>query len=317
MDDQMQASIRADLELERILDAYAALRLSATPRGNARMRARVMGKARLALAAPADSTGPVASIDSIDEVRTRRRAGLFRRGGGLLLAAGLSLGVAGGAMAAAQAGGPLYPTRMWLETITLPGEGVGRTDADITRLDARMVEMMDAARGGDRGAVEATLLAYQEIADEAEATADGNSAAMDRLRSALDRHLAVLESVAAKVPLQARESIERNIDRAIEHNAATLERMGANRGGPAGVPESKPAEPGSKPAGPATMPGGAAGEPAASDKPGKSVKPTPRPTPARSRPEATSQPAKTPDDGGPPPKAPPPKPDKTPKGPGR
>jgi hypothetical protein len=305
MDDQMQASISGELELQRRLDAYASVRLSATPRADARMRARVMREARLAFAARADSPGPVGSIGSIDVTRTRRRADLFRRGGGLLLAAGLSLGVAGGAMAAAQAGGPLYPTRMWLETITLPTDGGGRTDAEIARLETRMVEMMAAARSGDRGAVEAALLAYEEIADDAEAVATGDSAAMDRLRIALDRHLAVLESVAAKVPPQARDSIERNIDRAIEHNAATLERIGATRGGPA-----------ANPGGAGTKPGGAANEPAASDNRDKSVKPTPRPTPVRARPEVTPRPAATPHGGGQP-KGPPPKPDKTPKGPGR
>jgi hypothetical protein len=160
-----------------------------------------------------------------------------------------------------------------------------------------MVEMMAAARSGDRGAVEATLLAYGEIADEAEAIATGDSAATDRLRIALDRHLAVLESVASKVPPQARESIERNIDRAIEHNAATLERVEAKSGGPA------------------TKPGGAI-DPAASDKPDKSVKPKPDTTPDRTRPEATARPAATPHGGGSP-MGPPPKPHKTPKGPGR
>lgn len=279
----MQASIGGDLEIEQRLDAYARVRLSPTERASARMRARIMREARLAMAA-----GSTASLSgSIDAARARRRGGLWRRGAGLLLAAGLSLAVAGGAMAAAQAGGPLYPTRMWLETIVLPADGAARADADLVRLESRMEEVIAAARKGDRGAVAAALLAYQEIADEALLAATGNATAIDRLRIALGRHLAVLEAVAAKVPPQASEAIGRNIDRAIERNGATVDRIESNKGGPA------------------TQPGPAA-------KPDKTAKPTPGPTPARAQgPQPTPAVVE-------PPKGPPdPKPDKTPPGHGR
>jgi cell division septation protein DedD len=245
-----------------------------------------MREARLAMAAA--STASVTS--SIDLARARRRGGLMRRGAGLLLAAGLSLAVAGGAMAAGQAGGPLYPTRMWLETVALPADGAARADAELVRLEARMQEVIAAARKGDRGAVAAALHAYQEIADEAFLAATGDAAATDRLRLALDRHLAVHEAVAAKVPPQASEAIGRNIDRAIERNGATLDQIESKKGG----------------GGPATEPGPAA-------KPDKTPKPTAKPaaapTPARTqRPEPTPPAAE-------PPKGPPdPKPDKTPPG---
>ena len=159
-------------------------------------------------------------------------------------------------MAAGQAGGPLYPTRMWLETIVLPADGAARADADLVRLEARMQEVVAAAHKGDRAAVAAALLAYQEIADEALLAAAGDAAATDRVRIALDRHLAVLAAVAAKVPPQASEAIGRNIDRAIERNGATLDRIQSNKGGPA------------------TQPGPAA-------KPDKTPKPNAKPTPSR------------------------------------
>jgi hypothetical protein len=285
MDEPMQASMGGDLEIEQRLDAFARVRLSPTERASARMRARVMREARLVMAAPTWARTTPASIDHARILR----GGLARRGAGLLLAAGLTLAVAGGAMAASQAGGPLYPTRMWLETVTLPAAGAARTDADILRLESRMEEVIAAARRGDRAGVAAALLAYEEIADEALVAAGGDEAAIERLRVALDRHLAVLLAIAAKVPPQASEAIGRNIDRAIEHSGATLDRIQANPGGPA--PRSAPAV---KPEGTA--------------KPAKATpEPTPRPTPAR-----TPRPQPTSDAIDPPKGQPDPKPDKTP-----
>lgn len=288
MDELMQASMAGDLEIEQRLDAFAKVRLSPTERASARMRARLMREARLAMAAPTWSATATASID----VRRHRRGGLMRRGAGLLLAAGLTLAVAGGAMAASQAGGPLYPTRMWLESVTLPADGAARTDADIGRLDSRMEEVIAAARRGDRAAVAAALLAYQEIADEALIAAGGDEAAIERLRVALDRHLAVLEAVAAKVPPQASEAIGRNIDRAIERNSATLDRIHANPGGPG--PKSAPAVKPDRTQKPTTK---------------ATPAPTPKPTPAR-----TPRPQATPDVTQPPKSPPQPKPEKTPPG---
>jgi hypothetical protein len=287
MDDPMQASIGGDLEIEQRLDAYARVRLSPTERASARMRARVMREARLSMAGGSTAFSTASLPLALEGSRARRRGGLMRRGAGLLLAAGLSLAVAGGAMAAAQAGGPLYPTRVWLETIALPADGAARVDADLVRLESRMQEVIEAARKGDRNAVAAALLAYHEIADEALLAAHGDAAAIDRLRDALDRHLAVLAAVAAKVPPQASEAIERNIERAIERNGATLDRIESNRGGPV------------------TQPGPAAA-------PDKTPKPTPAAIPERTqRPQPTQVVAE-------PPKGPPdPKPDKTPRGQGR
>ena len=285
----MQASTSGDLEMEWRLDAFAAVRLSPSARAAARMRARVMREVRLEFAARAAAPAPVA----LDGARSRRSA-VMRRGAGLVLAAALSLGVAGGAMAAAQAGGPLYSTRVWLETVTLPSGAAGHTDAEIVRLDSRMAEVLAAYRRGDGGAVAAALLAYQEIADEALAGAGDDAAALDRLRAALDRHLAVLGAVAAKVPPQASGAILQNIDRAIEHNAATVERMTGSHGSPPGKPA------------------GSGSGPNASAKPEKTPKPTPEPAAAH-----TPRPQSTPDNEKPPKPSPPAKPDKTPPGQGR
>lgn len=285
----MHVSIGGDLEIEQRLDAYARVRLSPTERASARMRARIMREALLAMA----TASTASTTNSIDRARAQRRGGLLRRGAGVLLAAALSLAVAGGAMAAAQAGGPLYPTRMWLETITLPADGAARADADLVRLESRMQEVIAAARKGDRGAVAAALHAYQEIANEALLAATGDAAAIERVRLALDRHLAVLVAVAAKVPPQASEAIGRNIDRAIERNGATLDRIESNKGG----------------GGPATQPGPAA-------KPDKTPKPAANPA-AEPTPVRTQRPQPTPAATEPPKGPPNPKPDKTPPSHGR
>lgn len=285
----MQVSIGADLELKRRLEAFARVRLGPTEDARARMRARVMRDARIAMAAGAN----LATIPATDMAGLRTRARLVRRGAGVLLAAGLTLGMAVGALAAAQPGGPLYPTRMWLETITLPADGAARSDANILRLESRMQEILAAAASGDRAAVAAALAAYQAIADEALLAATGDAPAIERLRAALDRHVAVLASVAAQVPPHARDAIERNIDRAIERNGETIDRING------------------KPAGPAAQPVPAA-------KPEKTVEPT-------SEPEPAATPAAHPTQAAPPtpsatdqPKGPPSaKPDRTPPAHGR
>src|SRR5258706_16203122 len=106
-------------------------------------------------------------------------------------AAGMGPAIAVGAIAAAQAGGPLSPTRMWIENATLPTAGAARAGAELSRLDARLFEATAAASRGDVGAVEAALDAYFRIADEATAAAIGDSALEAQVAAALDKHLAV------------------------------------------------------------------------------------------------------------------------------
>jgi len=183
-----------------------------------------MREARLGFAAQAER---IADGSLLAERAMQRRSRLVRRGGALILAAGLALGVAGGAMAASQAGGPLYDARVWLEMVTLPGNAADRADAEVARLESRLVELMAAARTGNQSAVAAALAAYEHIADEALASAAGDVAALERISLALGQHVAILEGVAATAPDQAREAIEANIARAIAHNGAAIDRIEA------------------------------------------------------------------------------------------
>ncbi len=248
MDDDMQAIEVRDREIERRLDAYARARLRPEPKAVARTRARVMREARLQFEAARIAAHMTPSVALLSHRSTTRRFAMP------FLAASVWLGIAVGSIAAAQAGGPLYPTRMWIENATLPTAGAARAGAEISRLDARLFEATAAASRGDVGAVEAALDAYFQIADEATAAAIGDSALETRVAAALDKHLAVLAAVAASLEGKgndtAVEAVEASLQRAIVHNQAVVDRLDAHGAGGAGS---------GSPGGPAANPGGASG----------------------------------------------------------
>jgi hypothetical protein len=305
MDEPMHATPTADMELEQRLDAYARARLSITPDAAARIRERVMQDARRNLGGPGTVSSLAAARAGAPGLRHTAARARLRRSGALLLAAALGVGVLGGTAAAAQPGGPLYGASVWVEMITLPGDPAERAVAELRRLEARLGEIQAAAKRGDRGAVAAAIAAYGAIADEALEGAGTDGPALDHLKLALDRHLAVLQAVAATAPAQASEAIQRNIDRAVLHNDATLEKIvartpppnagGANQGGGGANP------------GGATNPAGGDGgaataeppkaqnpddptSPAVTPDPTKKPKPTPKPdpTPAEAAPTPTT-----------------------------
>jgi len=161
------------------------------------------------------------------------------------LAAAVWLGIAVGAMAASQAGGPLYPSRMWMENATLPSGANARTVADLNRLDARLAEALAGAASDNRGAVAAALDAYSLIADDASAESATDPGLQALVAEALDQHRAVLTAIAARLAdkgnATASDAIERNIQRAIDHNAAVIQGIGnstapgsGGSGGPTG-----------------------------------------------------------------------------------
>ena len=283
----MQASIGAELEVGRRLDDYARARLTPSDAAKARSRARVMREARLAFAGQANAAMAAIAARELARERTSARRRSARRGVALLLAATLSLGIVGGAMAASVPGGPLYGARIWLEDVTLPSDPTERAAAELIRLETRLAELEAAVRSGNRGAAEAALAAYQQIADEAilGANASGDEAAIARLAAALDRHVDNLTRVAGQVPPQAAEAIQRNIERAIQRNDAAIERIESNGGTP---PNGLGGQ--GDPVGPAVQPA-ATGGPAVQPDPAPTPKPTKAPTPTK------------------PPKAPPPPPE--------
>jgi hypothetical protein len=156
------------------------------------------------------------------------------------LAAAVWLGIAVGSIAAAQAGGPLYPTRLWIEAATLPTTAAARIEADLQRMDARLAEALTAAASGDRGAVFAALDAYAQIAEDANVTSASDATLLAKVEAALSQHQAVLTAVAARLADKgndtAVDAIQLNIQRAIEHNAAVLQTLATHHPSGAGTP---------------------------------------------------------------------------------
>jgi hypothetical protein len=232
MDDDMQAIEVRDREIEFRLEAFARARLSPDPQAIARSRARIMREARLRI----DGTG--AAARSTPTIVGIPRRSLVRRVAMPLLAASVWLVIAVGTISAAQPGGPLYGTRMWVETLTMPGGGAARAAAELDRLEARLDEAMAAAVRGDAGAVQAALDAYRRIADETIAGANGDEALEALIAAALDQHEVVLTAVADQLALQgnavAAAAIEASVQRAIVHNQAVIDRMDDNDASGAG-----------------------------------------------------------------------------------
>jgi hypothetical protein len=219
MDDGMQALNAGDFELERRFDAYARARLSPDPQATARIRARLMREARLQHDAARIAAHMAPAIAA-------RRRTPFRRLAVPLLAAAVWLAIAVGSIAASQAGGPLYPARIWVETATLPTAGSGRVEADLQHLDARLGEVLSAATRGDRAAVAAALEAWAEVAEDATQSSGNNVTLEDRVAAALSNHQAVLTAVVQNLLDKGNDTaaaaIQANIVRAIDHNAAVI-----------------------------------------------------------------------------------------------
>jgi hypothetical protein len=219
MDDAMQA-IEAGTELERRLALFARARLSPDPAATARTKARVMREARLSFEAARIAAHVAPAL-------VASRASFRRRMVMPFLAAGVWVGIAVGSISAAQPGGPLFPTRMWVEAAALPAAPASaRTAAELDRLDTRIAEALSGVARSDRAAVAAALDAYAQIADEATTQTAGNAGLEALVAAALDQHRAVLTAVAARLSdkddTTASDAIELNIERAIEHNAAVM-----------------------------------------------------------------------------------------------
>lgn len=283
----MQVIEAGAFEIERRLESYARARLNPDPLVIARVRARVMREARLQADLP--------RITVLGAPAARRSGGpLARRLSMAFLAAAVWLGVAAGSIFAAQAGGPLYPARMWLEQSTLPGEPAARAAAELTRLDARLADALAGAARGDGGAVQAALDAYGQIADEMLAGAAGNATLENIVGAALDRHLAVLGEVASRLADKGNDTaagaLGASITRAIDHNQAVMDRLDAAK--PAAGAGGEPGEAGGSGDGQPTNAGGdvptATRTPRAT--PEATVKPTPNPTPDKPKSEPTAKP---------------------------
>jgi len=273
----MQAMEVRDREIELRLESYAHARLSPDPRAAARARARVMREARLQFEASRIAAHMAPAV-----ARGRRRS-LFRRMAMPLLAASVWIGIAVGSISAAQPGGPLYPTRMWIENATLPSGAAARAGTELARLDARLYEASAAAARGDAGAVQAALEAYRQIADETVAATAEDPALEALIAAALDKHRAVLTAVAASLAGKGNDTaataVEASIQRAIAHNQAVIDQI-ADRGAGGAGDGSTGGSTGSTPGGASGSESGGAdtggvGKPARAPKPAATPSPDP------------------------------------------
>jgi hypothetical protein len=306
MDDDMQVMEFRDREIELRLESYARVRLSPDPQAVARARARIMREARLQFEAALTAERPTTVV--IHPGRS-----LFRRLAMPALAASVWVVIGAGSIFAAQAGGPLYTTRMWVESATLPSAGDARAHTELTRLDARLAEAMAAASRGDNGAVQAALDAYRQIADEAIAGTAGDAALQAVVADALDKHLATLTAVADRLGERGNDTaaaaVEAAIQRTIDHNQAVVDRVdgrgagstgnggaggdgsnaggqGAGTGGGGGTGGGAGAGNGGG-TGPGTGAGGGSGTGGTDGKPAKTPKPTQDPAATHAPPDHT------------------------------
>lgn len=312
MDDQMIDLMDGNDLLRRRLEAYANIRLSPDLATSSRLRARVLAVAHrqaslaradaaLTVLSPSGVAGALASRGLTRAVlSTSGRSGSGRRyrAAGALLAASLATAIVVGGVSAARPGGPLYETRLWAETLTLPGDPSARAVAELGRLSDRLREVGEADRSGDPLAAMAALAAYEAILEQASASAilAGDDVAAAVLETGVGRNVEVLRALAARVPTTASAAITRAVDAAIARSTDAVQRIGANRPGGGqddGAGSGSPATPPRATKAPTAEP---TPEPdsTATPKPEATRKPTVEPT-ATDQPQETPHPAATPE----------------------
>ena len=243
MDDMMEL-MDANGLLGRRLEAYAEFRLSPDLATSSRLRARVLAvahrQAALARAdasltiiprADRDSTQGAGEARDTDRTSSRPRPRRWSRTAAAFLAASLAAAIAVGGVSAARPGGPLYETRLWAETLTLPSDPSARAVAELGRLRDRLREVGEADRAGDARAAMIALAAYESILENASASAilAGDDVAAAILETGVARNVEVLRALAERLPTNASAAITRAVDAAIARSTEAVERIGASR----------------------------------------------------------------------------------------
>jgi hypothetical protein len=280
-------------ELTRRLEAYAEARLTPDLSATTRMRARVMAAAHRQAALARAEADRVAEEAALRRLAERPRRSPWRRPLTALLAAGLTLAVGVGSVAAAQPGGPLYGARIFAETLSLPSEPNARAQAELSRLQDRLAEAAAAGHAGDVNAANAALDAYAAIVNEATAAVGNDVAAAATLETGVRSNIAVLTVLAGRtdVPDAAREAIDGALQRAIDRSDSALDQM---HGRPGATPtDSPPGQEGRPTPTPRPTKSANPNKPPTLEPAGATAKPTPRPQ-ATPKPQATPRPERTP-----------------------
>jgi hypothetical protein len=187
-------------ELARRLEAYASVRLAPNRAAVQRVRAAVIEEARMRTLEKAIGGTP-----------HRHRRGPSRVVA-LLLAAALTLAGAVGVAAAANAGGPLYGVRIWVETAMLPADADGRALERIRQIEEPLLDAERAIGAGDRNAIAAAVQAYREAVANALAEVGDDADRLARLQAALGNHVTVLQALAGRLPDAAQTGINNALD---------------------------------------------------------------------------------------------------------
>jgi hypothetical protein len=302
--DEMFGTMTGDVLLRRRLEAYAERRLSPDLATSARLRARVLAVAhrRAALSradagltilsrpepsAVAAPFSPRAQAQARARRSVRARRQRFSRVAAVVFAASLAASLAVAGVAAARPGGPLYETRVWVETLQLPTDPSARAVAELDRLKARLLEIGEASRAGDSAGAMAALRAYEAIVDDASRSAilAGDDVAAVALQTGVGHNIEVLRALLGRVPTQADPAISKALDATIARTSDAVERIGASRPPSAPSHDDGGAQPAGGPAPRATDPPTAKPTPA----PDKDATPRPKPTP-----KATAEPTPKP-----------------------
>jgi hypothetical protein len=257
------------------LQAYADANLEPDAGAAARTRAAITTAAMARSAAVASASG-----------QTSRRPGAFlwlrrRPVFALIGAAALLVAATGTTLAASAAGGPLYPVRLWAETLTLPSEPVARTNAELARLRSRLDETTAALGRADAGAAAAALDAYRAELADARSAAGSDPARLASVEVELSRQrqqVDALEHIGTPVANMAIRAALQQTAEGIDHTIAGAPATSAP--GPSAVATIPPTEApgasaGGHSAGPPASPGH--GRPA-----GSSPSPSPSPPPEAS-----------------------------------
>jgi uncharacterized membrane protein YgcG len=317
MDDAMLDLMAGDARLRGRMDAYAEARLSPDLTATSRMRARVLaGAHRQAALARADASlivvSPTVGDDDAPAARSQTRPAVgrrttWRRATAILLAAGLAMSLFAGSTLAAVPGGPLYATRLWVETLTLPTEPSARAVAELDRLRHRIEEAQAASRAGDASAAAAALSAYAAILDDASTRVmlDGDPVAAAAFEAGVGRNVDVLRALAARLPEGGAAAVTTALERAIARSDEAVDAIheqgnggngsgGSSSGGSGNGGQPTPGQPGATPSPAPASTSTATPKPTKAPET-KTSKPTKAPTPEpAAEPTPTPRPGRTP-----------------------
>jgi hypothetical protein len=216
-------------QVEDILEAYAAARLTPRRPVLARIRAAVVSEAAsMAATRAVEQRDAVAGAAALRAAGPRARFSLprltlasFARPAFALGFAGLLAITSGTAIATASPDSPLFMARVALQDMFLPVEIDARFASHEQYLNEYLAEAEDAAARGDDVGFEAALAAYQDEVDQTLSDIGNDYGRLAHFQAVLESHVAKLTALSLSLPTEvARGNAEEHAVQASE-NAVT------------------------------------------------------------------------------------------------